>query len=73
MKHLQDDPVDRMMTYIGSPNLFVRSHLPLKFIVPPNEADNPALDIPQFKYDPVSVGGKVQHRHIANIPGNNYT
>lgn len=70
MKHLAEDPVDRMMTYIGSPNLSVRSKLPLNLIVSPSEAENPALEVPFFKYDPLSIGGKTEHRHLANIPGN---
>lgn len=66
---MANDPVDRMMTYIGSANLNLRSKLPLNTIVSPKEAENPALEVPFFKYDPISVGGKKQYRHIANIPG----
>lgn len=70
MKHLADEPVDRLLTYIGSPNLFLRSKLPLNLIIPPSEAENPALEVPYFRFDPISIGGDKQHRHIANIPGN---
>lgn len=69
MKHLANEPVDRMMTFIGSSNLCVRSKLPLNTIIPLSEADNPALEVPKFSLDPVSIGGKTQHNHIANIPG----
>lgn len=70
VKHMANDPVDRMMTYIGSPNLFLRAREPLNIIMSPSDAENPDLDVPFFKYDPVSIGGKTEHRHIANIPGN---
>lgn len=70
MKDMADDPVDRMMTYVGSPNLIVRAKLPLNIIMSPSEAENPALEVPVFKYDPSSIGWMTEGRHIANIPGN---
>lgn len=59
------------MTYVGSPNLIVRSKMPLNIIVSPSESENLALEVPHFKFDPVSVGGMTEHRHMANIPGEN--
>lgn len=69
MKHMADDPVDRTMCYMGSPNLFVRAKLPLNLIISPSEAENPDFEVPFWNHDPVSIGGKTSHRHIANIPG----
>ncbi|KAJ8970918.1 hypothetical protein NQ314_000968 [Rhamnusium bicolor] len=68
MKEHADDPIDRLMVYIGKPCLTVRSKLPLKTIVTHSEAENPDLQIPFFSYDPRCVGTPTEHRHMANTP-----
>ncbi|XP_023030475.1 mitochondrial ribosomal protein S30 [Leptinotarsa decemlineata] len=69
MKPYENDPIDRVMVYFGSPSLTLRSTLPLQPIISQSEAQNTDLKVPFFKFDPVSVGNYTDHRHIANIPG----
>ncbi|XP_056641421.1 39S ribosomal protein S30, mitochondrial [Diorhabda sublineata] len=68
-KQFLDDPFDRLMFYIGSPNLALRSKLPLKPIIPHSDSENPDLKVPEFKFDPRVVGITSEQKHIANIPG----
>ncbi|XP_018321270.1 39S ribosomal protein S30, mitochondrial [Agrilus planipennis] len=68
-KHQENDPVDRAMQYIGVPSLTVRSSFPLAPIISSSEAENPALDVPFFQYDPRTVGTHCSYRRITNIPG----
>ncbi|KAG5882797.1 hypothetical protein JTB14_035627 [Gonioctena quinquepunctata] len=69
MKPYENDPVDRLMVYFGSPSLTLRSEVPLPPIVSQEEAENPDLEVPTFKFDPRVVGTFTEHRHISNIPG----
>lgn len=69
-KKYENDPVNRLMVYQGSPMVSIRSQLPLNTIVPITESENPDLVVPFFKFDPRAVGTKTDHRHMANIPGN---
>ncbi|CAG9818018.1 unnamed protein product [Phaedon cochleariae] len=68
-KHMEDDPVDRLMVFVGSPCMTVRSELPLPPIVSRDEAENAELEVPFFRLDPRAVGNKTEFRHIANTPG----
>lgn len=60
-----------MTVYIfpGTPHLAVRSQLPLKPILPYEEATNPDFKVPKFTYVPESIGYSIEHRHGTNIPG----
>ncbi|XP_049871631.1 39S ribosomal protein S30, mitochondrial [Pectinophora gossypiella] len=69
LKDRIDEPVDRPVQYKGSPIIAVRSHLPLKPILPYSEAENPEFKVPKFTYQPEMVGYKIEHRHGTNIPG----
>lgn len=69
LKQFADNPTDRLMYYIGSPVLTIRAELPLPYVVSPSEAENPALKVPNFQYDPRVVGMGTEHRHMANVPG----
>ncbi|XP_060526456.1 large ribosomal subunit protein mL65 [Cylas formicarius] len=68
-KEFENDPIDRLMYYIGSPLLSVRSRMPLLPIMSHSEAENPEFEIPHFKYDPRVLGIPTEYRHVANIPG----
>ncbi|XP_013140448.1 PREDICTED: 28S ribosomal protein S30, mitochondrial [Papilio polytes] len=64
-----DENIDRPVQYIGTPHLAVRSQLPLKPILPYEEATNPDFKVPKFTYVPESIGYSIEHRHGTNIPG----
>ncbi|KAL1489654.1 hypothetical protein ABEB36_013598 [Hypothenemus hampei] len=68
-KQFENDPIDRYFGYIGSPMLALRASRPLPFIMSSSEAENPDLEVPFYKYDPRSVGTRIEHRHLANVPG----
>ncbi|ENN71725.1 hypothetical protein HUJ04_006196 [Dendroctonus ponderosae] len=68
-KQFENDPIDRVIGYMGAPILTLRSQLPLPCIISASEAENPALEVPFFKYDPRVIGIPVEYRHAANIPG----
>lgn len=61
--------VDRIVQYLGSPFLSLRSRHPLKPLMPYSEAANPAFKVPHFSFPPNSVGYFNSHRHGTNIPG----
>ncbi|XP_068908828.1 large ribosomal subunit protein mL65 [Tenebrio molitor] len=64
-----DEPTNRLMNYIGSANVALRSNKPLQPILSASDAENPDLIVPFFNLDPRTVGTKNQHKHIANVPG----
>lgn len=68
-KKYENDPVDRLLYYTGSPSFTVRSELPLPLLLTPSEAENPSFDVPSFSYDPRVFGVGIEHRYMANIPG----
>ncbi|XP_050303863.1 28S ribosomal protein S30, mitochondrial [Anthonomus grandis grandis] len=68
-KQFVNDPIDRTFCYLGSPTLTIRAEQPLPTIISPSDAENPALEVPHFKYDPRVLGMGIDHRHAANIPG----
>lgn len=49
--------------------LALRSHLPLRPLMPYSEATNPDFKVPKFTYVPQNIGYKPITRHAANIPG----
>lgn len=69
LKDMENDPIDRLMVYTGSPILSIRSELPLQFIIPPGEVDYNNLDVPFWEYDPRTVGVTTDYRPIVNTPG----
>ncbi|XP_967403.2 large ribosomal subunit protein mL65 [Tribolium castaneum] len=69
-KDKENEPTNRVMNYIGSANVSLRTDLPLKHIISSSDAENPDLSVPFFEFDPRTVGTVAnQHRHIANVPG----
>ncbi|KAK9871406.1 hypothetical protein WA026_011659 [Henosepilachna vigintioctopunctata] len=69
MKSMEEDPVDRLFTYIGRPYVTLRSNQPLSPIVSAEEAENTSLEIPTWRYDPRVLGIATDYRRIVNIPG----
>lgn len=49
--------------------LTLRNALPLKPFIPYSEAENPEFKVPQFLYQPQTVGYSTEFRHGTNIPG----
>ena len=71
-KHLKayaDDPVNMPVQYFGSPILQLRHQFPLKEIVPLNECKNLELNVPEFKFDPRTIGHTFSYKHATCIPG----
>lgn len=70
---LPDDCINEMMNfpvqYLGQPVVHLRYKHPLKEIISLSECENPDLDVPRFNYYPVTVGHKLDRRHVTNIPG----
>ncbi|XP_055637779.1 28S ribosomal protein S30, mitochondrial [Toxorhynchites rutilus septentrionalis] len=72
-KTFADDPYDRKIQYVGKPYLAVRHRNPLDPISPDNldtldlKADQ--VEIPAFKYDPITLGYRTEQRHATTIPG----
>lgn len=64
-----DEPTNRVMNYIGSADIALRSELPLKHIISASDAENPDLVVPFYELDPRTVGTATTHRHLANVPG----
>ncbi|KAF9422467.1 hypothetical protein HW555_001865 [Spodoptera exigua] len=53
------EPIDRPVQYKGTPILTVRNRLPLKPILPFEEAENPEFKVPKFTAEPYAVSGLV--------------
>lgn len=70
-KATENDPVDRPIQYFGFPSLTLRVDQPLRPLMSLSEAENSALEVPYFKYDPRVVNVTTDHRHGVNLPGNN--
>lgn len=72
-KQYSNDPYDRKIQYIGQPYLALRHKLPLEPVVPDSldslniEQDN--IEIPEFRYDPISLGYRTEQRYATTIPG----
>lgn len=69
LKDKENEPVDRAIQYFGCPILTLRADQPLPSIISLSEAENPALEVPFFKYDPKVHGIETKHRHGVNLPG----
>lgn len=72
-KPYANDPYDRKLQYIGKPYLALRHRHPLE---PLSRVDLKSLnltdeqiDIPQFRYDPITLGYHTEQRHANTIPG----
>lgn len=62
--------IDLSLIFVsGSPLLTVRNRLPLKPILPFEEAVNPEFKVPKFTAEPQACGYSTEHRHGTNIPG----
>lgn len=70
LKNEENEPVDRIIQYIGQPNLTLRSELALSPILSYNELEAMNLDVPVFKYSPRTVGAFTERRRLVNTPGN---
>lgn len=70
IKDTENDPIDRAIQYFGYPTLTLRTEQPLQPIISRSEAENPALEVPFFKYDPRVVWTKTDYKHGVNLPGN---
>ncbi|XP_012528781.1 28S ribosomal protein S30, mitochondrial [Monomorium pharaonis] len=69
LKETVDDPVDLPVQYIGQPVMQLRHKHPLREIIPLSDCENPALDIPAYKFNPLTLGYTLEMRHLTNIPG----
>lgn len=69
LKEYVDDLLDLPVQYLGQPVVHLRSKHPLREIIPFSECENPALDIPIYKYNPVALGHTLDRRFLTNIPG----
>lgn len=69
LKDTEKDPINKVMQALTYPSLTIRSDVPLKPIIPYNEAENPDFNVPFFEYDPRVLDTKIEYRRIANIPG----
>ncbi|KAJ6636283.1 28S ribosomal protein S30, mitochondrial [Pseudolycoriella hygida] len=69
-KEYANDPVDRNFQYSGSPLLTLRHELPLES---PLQFENFSKDdlkkVPEFTYDPATIGYFYKHRPATTIPG----
>ncbi|KAH0950588.1 hypothetical protein HN011_007462 [Eciton burchellii] len=67
------DPIDKPMTvpiqYNGKPMMHLRYKHPLREIIPLSECENPAFDVPVFKFSPQVLGYRFGRQHLSNIPG----
>lgn len=69
LKEYAEDPIDRHFQYFGEPCLQLRHAQPLREIIPHSETENSDYIVPEFKYDPMTVGYQRDTRHATNIPG----
>lgn len=69
MQGFENQPIDRGFYYTGSPNLTLRSELPLQPIISHSESENPEFSVPNFEYDPRVLGVAIEHKFMANVPG----
>lgn len=69
LKHMENDPVDRAIQYLGVPILTLRANQPLQPIISLGEAENPDLEVPFCKYDPRVFWTETTFRHGVNLPG----
>ncbi|XP_055716610.1 39S ribosomal protein S30, mitochondrial [Phlebotomus papatasi] len=65
-KEYKDDPVDRFFQYRGSPYLALRHEFPLE---PLTDVLQDSSSVPEFLYDPHTIGYATDHCHGTCIPG----
>ncbi|VEN63901.1 unnamed protein product [Callosobruchus maculatus] len=69
-REYKDDPTDRIMVFLGSPILTLRSVQPLPMVMSNSELESSSLELPEWKFDPRVVGTQTeQNRRIVNVPG----
>ncbi|XP_058823399.1 large ribosomal subunit protein mL65 [Topomyia yanbarensis] len=72
-KPYANDPYDRKMQYVGQPYLALRHRYPLEPFIQDNlntlDLKQEDALIPDFKYDPTTVGYQTEQRHATTIPG----
>ncbi|XP_055549817.1 39S ribosomal protein S30, mitochondrial [Wyeomyia smithii] len=72
-KPYANDPYDRNLQYIGRPYLALRHKHPLEPLAYVNldnlDIKQDQIEIPQFKYDPLTLGYHTEQRHATTIPG----
>ncbi|XP_055693894.1 39S ribosomal protein S30, mitochondrial [Lutzomyia longipalpis] len=70
-KEYKDDPVDRFFQYRGTPYVAVRHEFPLEPLTNVLEAAQGRQDlkVPEFLYDPHTLGYSTDHCHGTSIPG----
>nr|XP_019534368.2 28S ribosomal protein S30, mitochondrial [Aedes albopictus] len=72
-KPYANDPYDRKIQYVGKPYLALRHKHPLDAFAQ-NAVDNldvkrDGVIIPEFKFDPITLGYRTEQRHATTIPG----
>lgn len=69
-KEYAKEPVDRQFQYVGRPLLTLRHQFPLPVVrTEATQLEQEVLDVPQYKYDPRTVGYAHDYKHGTNIPG----
>ncbi|XP_058452493.1 large ribosomal subunit protein mL65 [Malaya genurostris] len=67
------DPYDRKIQYVGRPYLALRHRHPLEPFIQENldslDLKQENVEIPEFKYDPITIGYRTEQRHATTIPG----
>lgn len=69
LKNSADDPVNLPFQYSGHPVIHLRHKHLLKEVISASECENPALDVPIFKFPPQVLTYEFGRRHLTNIPG----
>lgn len=72
-KQYANDPYDRKIQYVGKPFIAIRHKNPLDPFVQDklNSLDikQDKVEIPEFRYDPITLGYRTEQRHATTIPG----
>lgn len=72
-KQYANDPYDRKIQYVGKPYLALRHKLPLNSFGHDNldslDVNQDKVEIPEFRYDPITLGYRTEQRHATTIPG----
>ncbi|XP_065073938.1 large ribosomal subunit protein mL65 [Ochlerotatus camptorhynchus] len=69
-KQYANDPYDRKIQYVGKPYLALRHKHPLNSYGHDNlDVNQDKVEIPEFRYDPITLGYRTEQRHATTIPG----
>lgn len=72
-KPYANDPYDRKIQYVGKPYLTLRHKHPLNPFghdqLDSLDFNQDKVDIPDFRYDPITLGYRTEQRHATTIPG----